>query len=125
MKKHNYSAGPSILPQEVFEKASKSLINIDSLLEIERITYKILKGKYQSAESGEQIQVEGSKLNIPLKDASSGQQESLRILQGLFLATGLNNRKEFFVIEEPEAHLYPLAQKELINAFALSDKDKL
>lgn len=104
---------------QTFEKASKSLINIDALLEIEKIAQKILKGKYQSAESGEQIQVEGSKLNIPLKDASSGQQESLRILQGLFLATGLNNRKEFFVIEEPEAHLYPLAQKELINAFAV------
>jgi predicted ATP-dependent endonuclease of OLD family len=43
----------------------------------------------------------------------------LRILQGLFLSVGLKNRKEFFVVEEPEAHLYPLAQKELINAFAL------
>jgi predicted ATP-dependent endonuclease of OLD family len=104
---------------QTFEKASKNLINHNALAEIEQIAHKILKGKYQSAESGEQIQIEGSRLNIPLKDASSGQQESLRILQGLFLATGLNNRKEFFVIEEPEAHLYPLAQKELINAFAV------
>ncbi len=31
----------------------------------------------------------------------------------------MSNRKEFFVVEEPEAHLYPLAQKELINAFAV------
>jgi hypothetical protein len=56
---------------------------------------------------------------VPIKDASSGQQEVLRIIQGIFLAIGLRNRKEFLIVEEPEAHLFPLAQKELINAFAL------
>lgn len=30
MKKHNFSAGPSILPQEVFEKASKALLDFDN-----------------------------------------------------------------------------------------------
>lgn len=38
MKKHNFSAGPSILPQEVFEKAAQAVINFNnsglSLLEI-------------------------------------------------------------------------------------------
>lgn len=38
MKKHNFSAGPSILPNEVFEKASKAIIEFDntglSLIEI-------------------------------------------------------------------------------------------
>lgn len=38
MKKHNFCAGPSILPQEVFEQASKAVIELDnsglSLLEI-------------------------------------------------------------------------------------------
>lgn len=38
MKKHNYSAGPSILPQEVFEKAAQAVLNFNnsglSLLEI-------------------------------------------------------------------------------------------
>ena len=38
MKKHNYSAGPCILPQEVFEEASKSILNFNesglSILEI-------------------------------------------------------------------------------------------
>lgn len=38
MKKHNFSAGPSILPQEVFEKAAQAVLNLDhsglSLLEI-------------------------------------------------------------------------------------------
>ncbi|MFK8275345.1 3-phosphoserine/phosphohydroxythreonine transaminase [Capnocytophaga cynodegmi] len=38
MKKHNFSAGPSILPQAVFEKASKAVLNFEdsglSILEI-------------------------------------------------------------------------------------------
>ncbi|QYJ67672.1 3-phosphoserine/phosphohydroxythreonine transaminase [Flavobacterium litorale] len=38
MKKHNFSAGPSILPQEVFEEASKAVLNFNnsglSILEI-------------------------------------------------------------------------------------------
>lgn len=38
MKKHNYSAGPCILPQEVFEEASKAILNFNesglSILEI-------------------------------------------------------------------------------------------
>lgn len=38
MKKHNFSAGPSILPQEVFQKASKAVLNFKdmnlSILEI-------------------------------------------------------------------------------------------
>ena len=38
MKKHNFSAGPSILPQEVFQQASEAILNFNdsglSLLEI-------------------------------------------------------------------------------------------
>lgn len=30
MKKHNFSAGPSILPQEVFEKASKAILDFEN-----------------------------------------------------------------------------------------------
>ncbi len=60
-----------------------------------------------------------SHLSVSLRDASSGQQEVLRILQGVFLSIELRNRKESFVVEEPETHLYPLAQKELMNDFAV------
>ena len=28
---HNFSAGPCILPEEVFEKASKALIDLDGI----------------------------------------------------------------------------------------------
>ncbi len=104
---------------QTFQQVGRSLNNTSATRSIERITKTILKGSYQSTESGEQIKMNGNNLNISLKDASSGQQEVLRILQGIFLSIGLRNRKEFFVVEEPETHLYPLAQKELMNAFAV------
>ena len=31
MKTHNFSAGPSILPQEVIKQASKAIMNINNL----------------------------------------------------------------------------------------------
>ena len=31
MKKHNFSAGPSILPQEVLKKASEAIIDFNGL----------------------------------------------------------------------------------------------
>ncbi|PWK27835.1 AAA ATPase-like protein [Arcicella aurantiaca] len=103
---------------KTFQKVGRGLNNQVATTMIERISKKILKGTYQSEEWGEQIKLENN-LNISLKDASSGQQEVLRILQGVFLSIGLTNRREFFVVEEPEAHLYPLAQKELMNAFGV------
>ena len=31
MKKHNFSAGPCILPQEVFEQATKAILNFNNI----------------------------------------------------------------------------------------------
>ncbi|MCA0236605.1 MAG: ATP-binding protein [Bacteroidetes bacterium] len=101
-----------------FESAAQVLEQRQQILLISKIAEKILKGKYDNDAFGEVIRINSNE-KIFLKDASSGQQEVLRVLQGLFLSIGLKNRKDFFVIEEPEAHLYPLAQKELINAFAV------
>jgi len=101
-----------------FETAIRTLEQRSKLTLLASIFTKILKGKYDNDFYGEVIKINDTE-KVFLKDASNGQQEVLRLLQGLFLAVGLRNRKEFFVIEEPEAHLYPLAQKELINAFAV------
>ncbi|MFN0035836.1 MAG: AAA family ATPase [Saprospiraceae bacterium] len=111
---------------ETFSKVARSLGNHQvALSKLSTIATTVLKGEYESSQSpsiGEQIKVKslrGGYVWIKMKDASSGQQEVLRILQGILLAIGLKNRREFFVIEEPEAHLYPLAQKEVVNAFAV------
>ena len=47
MKKHNFSAGPSILSSEVFDEASKSVLNLDniglSLIEISHRSKEFVK----------------------------------------------------------------------------------
>ncbi len=103
---------------KTFRSLRQNLNNQTATESIEKISSIILKGMYLSSDWGEQLLIDNNS-PVSLKDASSGQQEVIRILQGLFLSVGLSNRKEFFVVEEPEAHLYPLAQRELINAFAV------
>jgi len=85
----------------------------------QQIIFDILKGKYINHKYGERIVFNTQKSQyVHLNNASSGQQESIRILQDLFLIL-LNKQDVFRIIEEPEAHLYPLAQKKLIELMAM------
>ena len=77
----------------------------------------ILKGKYSSDKLGEKINLENGR-SVRLSNASSGQQEAIRILQDLFLVI-LQNQKVLRIVEEPEAHLFPVAQKQMIELLAL------
>src|SRR5699024_7618173 len=58
---------------------------------------------------------------IKINFASSGQQEAVWILNVVFYYL-LNNKKSFFIIEEPESHLFPNAQK-LIAEFISLEKN--
>ncbi|MCB8950633.1 MAG: AAA family ATPase [Ardenticatenales bacterium] len=75
----------------------------------------ILKGTYDHS-NYEKIKFDGGE--VSLTDASSGQQEVIRILQDIFLVV-LNKEKGCRIIEEPEAHLFPTAQKLLLEMIAL------
>jgi len=83
----------------------------------EEIVTKILKGRYQYDKDGEKIFYD-SRNYVKLNFSSSGQQESLWILLLLFIMV-LEQRSVFVVIEEPEAHLFPEAQREIANLIAL------
>ena len=97
---------------------TKSEIDYDRIQLAERLINSILKGKYQFDEEGEKIFIRNSKQFVRLNFASAGQQESLWILLLLFIII-LEQQKVFVVIEEPEAHLFPEAQKDISALIAL------
>ncbi len=79
----------------------------------------ILQGKYVNFNGNERLVFDTQKnKSVPFNLASSGQQESIRIIQDLFYLL-YEKQKSFRIIEEPEAHLYPLAQKKLIELISL------
>lgn len=81
------------------------------------IARQIIKGSYKNENGKESIQVD-EKNSVFLGNASSGQQESIRIIQDLIfiLCTQIDSIR---FIEEPEAHIYPEAQKLLIELMVL------
>ena len=87
------------------------------LKDIEKITTKILVGKYLQENDKDWIQSSSNKIN--LSNASSGQQEALPMLLILSIWPLIQARKSTFFIEEPEAHLFPISQKYIISLLAL------
>jgi ABC-type dipeptide/oligopeptide/nickel transport system ATPase component len=77
----------------------------------------ILKGEYIIDQWGEKIKIDKNSY-VYLHNASSGQQEIIRILQDIFLVI-FEEQKSLRIIEEPEAHLFPVAQKQTIELLAL------
>ena len=82
---------------------------------------KILHGKYTIENDVERII--HSNGSVYLNEASSGQQEAIRILQDAFLGIYQGNNL-FRIVEEPEAHLFPEAQKATIELLTLALNNK-
>jgi predicted ATPase len=108
-----------------FESMSRNFESLGKVFNTEAVSVfmksyqAILKGKYENNGNGEQLRLNGnSEKYISLENTSTGQQESIRILQDLYLIL-LNNLSDCRIIEEPEAHLFPTAQKYLIELLAL------
>lgn len=95
-----------------YEKIDKEKIGI-----AKRLINSILKAKYLNDGEGEKLFVDEG-IYTKINYASSGQQESIWILNLIFLAI-LNSQTVFVVFEEPEAHLYPSAQKEIVELISL------
>lgn len=99
----------------VLNAANKS--SKESLRNALMLITKVLRGKYQTSEYGERIALANDQF-VYLQNASSGQQESIRILQDVFVALFEGN-SVFRIIEETEAHLFPMAQKFVIELLVL------
>ncbi len=81
----------------------------------------ILKGEYIYKDKSDKLLMTNNKI-IDLINSSSGQQEVLPIivtLIGILKDPLYAFRNRLFIIEEPEAHLFPSNQKKIIELFSL------
>lgn len=97
--------------QTTTEKMNGSVLNY-----ARRLMENILKGEYLYSDGEERLLIDTHKKNyVKINFASSGQQESVWILNILFYYL-LYGKNTCVIIEEPESHLFPDAQK-LISEF--------
>ncbi|GAA3719696.1 hypothetical protein GCM10022421_29940 [Oceanisphaera sediminis] len=87
-----------------------------SSLKISRLVNKVALGDYK-LEDGVDWLVQGNR-KVKLNHSSSGQQEALPMLLTLSSLAILSNRDKRFYIEEPEAHLFPSSQKNVVSIIA-------
>ena len=110
-----------------FDKSLDDLILERQALSTERLFFsairkaqghvkRILRGEYRYDKEGGKILV-SSGIYTKLSFASSGQQEVIWILLSLFFLV-LEKSKALVFVEEPEAHLFPNAQKEIMDFIA-------
>lgn len=78
---------------------------------------KVLRGTYQYTNGEERILVDEKKY-VKINFSSSGQQESVWILNLLFYYLAKKN-PVLFIIEEPESHLFPESQKYITELISL------
>lgn len=89
-----------------------------SVRRAESYVRRILRGEYVHDREGGRLYV-NEKVYTKINYASSGQQEAVWILLSLFLAV-LDRIRAVIFIEEPEAHLFPVAQKEIAEFIAFT-----
>ena len=74
-----------------------------------------LQGEYVIRNGQEYLIPAGAETElVPIENTSSGQQEVLWIYQQLYYMI-LRKKKAFVIIEEPESHLYPTMQKDILD----------
>ena len=73
----------------------------------------ILKGDYFRRKNKDFIKTDWGE--VPLDGASSGQQEALPLLLSILMYPEVERPSDQLIIEEPEAHLYPEAQKYILD----------
>ena len=81
------------------------------------LTNDILKGRYVFSNGEEKLFIDSDRF-IKINFTSSGQQEAVWIFN-ILLYQLINNKRTFIILEEPEAHLYPDAQKQIMELLSL------
>lgn len=103
---------------ETIARMTEDVKNISNTTSFARdLIYKIIHGTFRIIGQEERIYYDEYKYT-PLQYASSGQQEAVWIALIAYLLL-LESYPVFAIFEEPESHLYPSAQSEMIRLLAL------
>ncbi len=100
-----------------YTKTVKGQINNSAVEQAYTLIKTILKADYTSESDGEKMYFDETKW-VKLMFSSSGQQEALWILMIVFSII-LEKKKAYIIIEEPEAHLFPMAQRHMVELISL------
>ncbi|MCP4132247.1 MAG: ATP-binding protein [bacterium] len=94
------------------------IIDKTSFADANKYIQEFLRGEYRYEKNLDRIYYENKKIN--LSNSSSGQQEVLP-MSVLVTVFGLlyKNFPHYFLIEEPEAHLFPASQKAIVELVSL------
>ncbi|WP_159468291.1 AAA family ATPase [Dyadobacter sp. 3J3] len=106
----------------ILKNSEKDIFSLSNFL-----SYKILKGDFHIGDNGDGIMQyhNNSGYVVPLKHTSSGQQESAWLINTIqYLLFDLIDNNNDIVIEEPEAHLFPDAQRDITNLITLLSNQK-
>lgn len=93
-------------------------IYINTLESMKKRIKVLLNGEYRIINGEERLYLDDDKKYIKINYASSGQQEILWILNLLYFIIA-SKTKAFIIIEEPESHLYPDAQKAIMELISI------
>lgn len=101
------------------EKIHTTQIKVDrkKLDILQNIMDRVLQGRYSYQMGEERLNLKGHRY-VKINYASSGQQEVVWVFNLLFYYL-LERKPVFLIIEEPEAHLYPDAQKAITEALGI------
>ena len=103
---------------EDYTQTEKDIFSKDDVKLAQILIRSILKADYINDTDGEKLYLDPAQW-IKLIYSSSGQQEALWILLFMFSLI-MEHRRAFVILEEPEANVYPSAQKEIVKLLALT-----
>ena len=92
-------------------------VNLKKMSIMQKLMDRVLQGRYSYQSGEERLNIEGHRY-VKINFASSGQQEAVWVFNLLYYYL-LERKPIFLIIEEPEAHLYPDAQKAITEALGL------
>ena len=111
---------PQLSEQRLYYEVERADVEYASFMGFIRESMnRILKGSYTNKNGMDEIVMFNPNVHIPLSLASSGQQEVVWILNLIYYYLR-EKQPTMFIIEEPEAHLYPDSQKKIAEYIVLA-----